>query len=175
MNVVAQRGSAGRSHAIRVMGVDHTSFTVASLERSLMFWVDVLGFRLLHTMTFEASPFVDEAVGVPGAALRLAMVQGPGHVIELLEFTAPADRQTLRPRSCDVGSAHVALNVENIDAVLERIAVLGWRPVGKTQTVGYGERRGLRFVYVRDPDGIMVEFLQPPANGAVAVGEEAAG
>jgi catechol 2,3-dioxygenase-like lactoylglutathione lyase family enzyme len=162
MSAAARSGIAARADAFRIKSVDHTGFTVSSLEDSLAFWVDVLGFRHLYTWTFETGPFIEQVVGVPGAAVRVAMVEGPGHMIELLEYTSPDDRQTYKPRSCDVGSVHVAFYVENIDALLARVARVGWLPLGKTQTVESGEREGLRLIYLRDPDGVTIEFLEVP-------------
>ena len=107
MNAVIRSGTAASGQAFRIKRVDHTGFTVSSLETSLAFWVDVLGFRHLYTWAFETTPFIEELVGVPGAALRIAMVEGPGHMIELLEYTSPGGRQTYKPRSCDVGSVHL--------------------------------------------------------------------
>jgi catechol 2,3-dioxygenase-like lactoylglutathione lyase family enzyme len=159
-NTVAESVAAASGNAFRIKSVDHTGFTVSSLEDSLKFWVDVMGFKHLYTWTFETGPFIEEVVGVPGAAMRLAMVEGPGHKIELLEYTSPAGRLTYKPRSSDVGSVHLAFYVENIDALLARIASFGWRPVGKVQTVESGERKGLRLIYVKGPDGITIEFLQ---------------
>src|SRR5882724_6047995 len=86
---------------------DHTGFTVSSLQDALHFWVDVLGFRLISKDTFGPGSFLDNLVGVKGAGLSLAMVEAPGHLIELLEYHSPADRQTMKPRSCDVGSVHI--------------------------------------------------------------------
>jgi catechol 2,3-dioxygenase-like lactoylglutathione lyase family enzyme len=163
-NAVTEPGAAASGDVFRIKSVDHTGFTVSSLEDSLEFWVDVLGFRHLYTWTFETGPFIEEVVGVPGAAMRLAMVEGPGHMIELLEYTSPPDRQTYKPRSSDVGSVHIAFHVENIDALLARIASFGWLPVGNVQTVEYGERKGLRLIYVRGPDGVTIEFLQLPED-----------
>lgn len=159
----------------RIKRADHTGFTVSSLSASLRFWVDVLGFRHLYTWTFETSHFTEQLVGVPGAALQLAMVEGPGHMIELLEYASPKERQTYKPRSCDVGSVHVAFYVENIDALIARVARSGWMPLGNTQTVEFGEREGLRLAYVRGPDGITLEFFQLPEDGpkqAMQEGEE---
>jgi catechol 2,3-dioxygenase-like lactoylglutathione lyase family enzyme len=157
-------GLSARGLAFRIKSIDHTGFTVSSLEESLKFWIDALGFRHLYTWTFEAGPFIEQLVGVPGAAMRLAMVEGPGHSIELLEYTAPSDRPTYKPRSSDVGSVHLAFYVEDIDALLARIASLGWLPVGEVQTVESGERKGLRLIYVRGPDGVTLEFLQRPED-----------
>jgi catechol 2,3-dioxygenase-like lactoylglutathione lyase family enzyme len=148
----------------QIRQVDHTGITVSSLERSLDFWVRVLGFEHLYTWTFDRSEFIEQLVGVPGAAMRLAMVQGPGHRIELLEYSAPDRRATYRPRSCDVGSVHLAFHVSDIDALIERFEAEKWHALGVVQTVAEGDRKGLRLAYVRDPDGVTIEFLQLPED-----------
>jgi catechol 2,3-dioxygenase-like lactoylglutathione lyase family enzyme len=150
---------------------DHTGFTVSSLDESLRFWVDVLGFRFVSRNHYPASEFLDNVVGVPGAELTLAMVEAPGgHLIELLEYSAPADRQVLKPRACDVGSVHLAFLIDDLDALLSRVERAGWMRLGEPQTVQGGKRDGLRLAYARGPDGVTVEFLQPPrqADGHVA-------
>jgi catechol 2,3-dioxygenase-like lactoylglutathione lyase family enzyme len=153
----------------RINRVDHTGITVSSLDEALSFWGGAMGFQHLYTWDFENTPFVEELVGVKQAAMRLAMVAGPGHLIELLEYRAPDDRQVLKPRSCDVGSVHVGFHVANIDAWLERLSTMGWNALGKVQTIESGERAGLSLVYVRGPDGMTLEFLQSPTEALMAV------
>ena len=146
----------------RIMAADHTGLTVSNLERSLAFWQDVLGFELSHR-AHHTGDLASEVTGVPGAEISIAVLKAPGHRIELLEYHAPPDRKRhidLRP--CDVGSVHVALTVDNLDAVLERIAVSGWKAVGSPQTLQSGPNAGKRVIYVRDPDGTTIEFMQPP-------------
>jgi catechol 2,3-dioxygenase-like lactoylglutathione lyase family enzyme len=148
----------------RIEHADHTGFTVSSLEESLAFWVGTLQFRLLYIWTFDKSLFIEQLVGVPDAALRLAMVEGPGHSIELLEYTAPDDRKIYKPRSSDVGSVHLAFYVENIEALVARCTCVGWPSVCEIQTVESGERKGVRLVYIRGPDGVTIEFIQRPCS-----------
>lgn len=146
-----------------VTRADHTGFTVSSLDASLKFWVDVLGFRLVTKSHYPPSEFLENVVGVPGAELTLAMVEAPGgHLIELLEYSAPADRQLFKPRACDVGSVHLAFLIDDLDALLSRVEQAGWLKLGEPQTVRGGKRDGLRLAYARGPDGVTVEFLQPP-------------
>ena len=148
----------------RIIAADHTGITVSNLERSLAFWRDVLGFELSHT-AHQTGELAKEITGVERAELKLAVLKTPGgHKIELLEYLAPADRRRPNLRSCDVGSAHIALLVEDLDAVLERIAPSGWKAAGKPQTLNTGPNAGKRVVYVRDPDGTTIEFMQPPAQ-----------
>jgi len=147
----------------RILAADHTGITVSNLERSLTFWRDVLGFGLSHRV-HQTGELAAEITGVPGAEISLAVLKAPGgHKIELLEYLAPADRKKnvdLRP--CDVGSVHVALTVDDLDAVLEKIAASGWKAGRKPQTLRSGPNAGKRVIYVRDPDGTTIEFMQPP-------------
>lgn len=143
---------------------DHVGITVPSLTEALHFWVDILGFRFVVQTHYETSDFLEQVVGVDGADLTLAMVEGPdGSLIELLEYHAPSGRQVLKPRSCDVGSVHLAYMVDNLDSVLAKVEAAGWLRLGEPQTVRGGSRDGLRIVYVRGQDGVTLEFLQAPA------------
>ena len=157
----------GRKRAFTLSRVDHTGITVSSLQKSLDFWVDVLGFRHLYTWEFGNDAFIENLVDVKGASLSLAMVEGYGHQIELLQYHSPDDRKTIEARASDAGFIHIAMYVDDLDALLERIGEAGWHPLGAPQRVEGGERDGLRLVYVRGPDGVTLEFLQPP----VLIGE----
>jgi len=151
------------ARSFRIISADHTGITVSNLDRSLAFWRDVLGFELSHT-AHQTGEMAKEITGVAGAEIKLAVLKAPGgHKIELLEYLAPPDRKKhidLRP--CDVGSVHVALLVDNLEAVLEGISACGWRAAGKPQILQSGPNAGKRVVYVRDPDGTTIEFMQPP-------------
>jgi len=147
----------------RIISADHTGITVENLERSLAFWRDVLGFELSHT-AHQTGELAKEITGVARAEIKLAVVKTPGsHKIELLEYLAPPDRKQVALRPCDVGSVHVALLVDDLDAVLERISASDWKAAGKPQTLTSGPNKGKRVIYVRDPDGTTIEFMQQPS------------
>lgn len=147
----------------RILAADHTGMTVSDLERSLAFWRDVLGFELSHT-AHQTAEMASEITGVEGAEIKLAVMKAPGgHKIELLEYLAPFERKRhvdLRP--CDVGSVHVALIVDDLESILSAIKDSGWKAAGKPQTLKSGPNAGKRVVYVRDPDGTIIEFMQSP-------------
>ena len=146
--------------AFRIISADHTGITVSNLERSLAFWRDVLGFELSHT-AHQTGELAEEITGVAGAELKLAVLKTPGgHKIELLEYLAPPDRRVTKGSPCDLGSVHVALLVDDLDAVLERIAASGWIAAGNPQMITAGPNAGKRVIYVRDPDGTTIEFMQ---------------
>src|SRR5204863_194320 len=121
-----------------------------------------LGFEFSHR-THQKGELASEITGVADAEILLAVLKAPGgHKIELLEYKAPPDRKQhsdLRP--CDLGHVHVALTVDDLDAVLRAIDASGWKAAGRPQTLQSGPNAGKRVLYVRDPDGTTIEFMQP--------------
>jgi glyoxylase I family protein len=163
ISIAIMSKSTNKRLPFRILTADHTGITVSNLERSLAFWQDVLGFELSHT-AYQTGQLAQEITGVAGAEIKIAVVKAPGsHKIELLEYLAPAKhkgRIDLRP--CDVGSVHVALVVDDLDPILRVIEASGWKAAGKPQTLQSGPNAGKRVVYVRDPDGTTIEFMQQP-------------
>src|ERR1044072_1753179 len=147
----------------RIIAADHTGITVSDLERSLAFWRYALGCEYSHS-AHQTGERVEQITGVKGSELKLAVLKAPsGHKIELLEYLAPADRnQRKDSRPCDLCHVHVALVVEDLDALLEKMSPFGWKAAGEPQTLAVGPNAGKRVVYVRDPDGTTIELMQMP-------------
>jgi len=145
----------------KVLGTNHTSFTVRSLDRTLAFFRDALGFEV--TSRAPRDPAVIEGItGVAGARVEIAFARGAGHSIELIEYSGPDDRTVLKPRPCDIGFAHVAFDVENIDEAIRAAEPHGFKPMRPALRVDKGPNAGGRAVYLRDPDGMAIEFIEPP-------------
>jgi len=66
------------------------------------------------------------------------------------------------PGTVPVGSSHLSLRVEDLDAVLERVERFGGHQVTDPVDVDRGMNAGARAVYLRDPDGYTVELIQSP-------------
>ncbi len=77
-------------------------------------------------------------------------------------------RQVLKPRSCDVGSVHVGFSVEDIDALVARIATMGWNPWAGCRRLKPASAPDFALSHVRGPDGMTLEFLQRPKETAWA-------
>ncbi|MEZ5098561.1 MAG: VOC family protein [Thermoleophilia bacterium] len=145
-----------------IRATNHTSFTVSDVQRSLAFFRDVIGLELVSLAPRDPA-LIEVVVGVPGAQVRVAYLTGHGHTIELIEYTAPADRGHVRPRPCDVGFAHVAYDVSDLDAAIAACAPHGVAPISPPASVDAGPNAGLRVAYLRDPDGITIELIERPA------------
>ena len=145
----------------KVLATNHTSFTVSNLDRITAFFRDALGFEV--TDKAPRDPRAMESIsGVVGAEVMIAYVRGPGHSLELIEYTSPGERGAVRPRPCDVGFAHVAFDVDDIDAAIAASEPHGVNPVAQPVTIDQGPNRGGKVAYLRDWDGITIEFIQLP-------------
>ena len=98
-----------------IFRTNHTSFTVSDLDQTIGFFCDGLGFDLLSRAPRDPK-IIQQVTGVAGAEMEIAFVQGPGHRIELIQYLAPAERGRIESRPCDVGFAHLAYDVDDIDA-----------------------------------------------------------
>jgi catechol 2,3-dioxygenase-like lactoylglutathione lyase family enzyme len=150
-----------------LVAVWHFSFTVADIDRSVAFYRDVLGLELMHRQE-QSNAYTRKLVGYPDAHLRVAQfrIRGlptgrSGHMLELVQYVAPAgepvDTQTKNP-----GTAHLAIEVDDIFAEYERLRGLGVRFRSEPVAIEAGINRGGYTVYFTDPDGITLEILQPP-------------
>lgn len=147
----------------RVLGTNHTSFTVSSLDRTIGFFRDGLGFDLVSRAP-RSPDLVSRITGVPGAQVTIAFLRGAGHTIELIEYAAPAERRRIEARPCDTGFAHLALNVDDVDAAVAAAAEHGWTPLAAPVAIDQGPNRGRKVVYLRDADGLTVEFIEAPVG-----------
>jgi len=148
---------------LRVGGIDHVGITVRSLEQSLAFYRDLLGLRVIEISGGDED--VGQIVGIPGARMRAADLDaGDGRIFELIEYvTAGDDAVPQRPNG--PGCPHVALRVRDIAQVLQRLAAAGHNPIGTLTTItGAIAWEGATLVYLRDPDGALVELIQRPAT-----------
>nr|WP_276592634.1 MULTISPECIES: VOC family protein [unclassified Methylobacterium] len=148
--------------SIHVRRADHVGFAVACLDEALRFWVDGLGAQLVRTGEMGGE-FLGQVTGANGAKVRMAIVSLADQTIELLEYQG-SDRPSVPAKPFDPGFAHLALVVDDIDALLMRIAAYGWKAQGIPQPIASGARAGTRVIYAVGPDGATIEFMQPPAS-----------
>ena len=141
-----------------ITGVDHVSFTVSDMDRSLTFYGEGLGFELLSDRTVEGK-FPETVTALEGARMRIAHLQAHGQRLELIEYLAPKG-QSPAPRTCDVGSAHICFIVDDIGGVMEKLRSCGARFVSEAMAVVGGPNEGNQMVYFLDPDGIPMELTQ---------------
>jgi lactoylglutathione lyase len=117
----------------------HTNVRVRDIDASLRFYA-ALGFEQRGRLQFDGAYNV--YLGLPDAG-------------DTLELTVNEGRE--EPYDLGDGYGHVALAVEDLDGLLERLAEHGIEP--EKPPYAPGGRAGLRICFVRDPDGYRVELI----------------
>jgi catechol 2,3-dioxygenase-like lactoylglutathione lyase family enzyme len=146
-----------------VVATNHTSFTVADLSRAIALFRDGLGFQLTSRAGRDPQS-IATITGVGGAEVEIAYLRRSDHTVELIEYRAPPDRQTVECRPCDVGFAHLAFDVHNIDLAIDRLALHGARAISPpyVNKIG-GPNAGVRVSYLQTPDKITIELIEKPS------------
>jgi catechol 2,3-dioxygenase-like lactoylglutathione lyase family enzyme len=142
-------------------GLHHTGIIVSDLERSIDFYADVLRLEMLTepSPVFDA-PELGEALGVAGAALRMATFRVGDDTLELLEYSAPPSPVDAPLPQNAIGSHHVALLVDDIQATYDKLAARGVKFLSAPNAIDEGVLQGWRWVYFTDPDGITLELVE---------------
>ncbi len=149
-------------NGFRVLATNHTSFTVSDLDRSIAFFSEVLGFEMVNRAQRDPK-LISSITGVPGADIEVAYIQGPGHRLELIQYHGPSERSQVDSRPCDSGFAHVAYDVDDVDAAVAASAPHQVLPIGEVTVIDKGPNAGRKVVYLRDPDGVTIEYIEVTA------------
>lgn len=155
---------ANRAGAAGFGAVHHVGVTVADLDRALAFWERLLGARGRDRRTLQG-PQLATLVGYDGVRIDSCWVDLPGGVaLELLHYLG-RDEQPYDPGTAHPGNVHVCLHVADMDAAHTHAVACGAEPVSERPIdVAAGPRAGSRIAYLRDPDGVTLELLQPPTG-----------
>ncbi len=145
-----------------ITGVNHVSFTVPDIERTVQFWCDVLGFERAPIRERLGS-WVAKVTGVAGARIRVVHLHGYGHHMEFIEYAEGArEKPTDLPDRPGVG--HVCLEVEDIHDTERRLLAAGATPLGTMTEIREPGMKACIAGYLRDPNGIIIELLEAIAE-----------
>jgi catechol 2,3-dioxygenase-like lactoylglutathione lyase family enzyme len=150
-----------------IRGLHHASITTADIERLSAFYRDLLGFDVvLRTSWPVGNATADAIFNLRDTAVEMVMLKTANAFLELFQFANPvgAPGDPDRP-VCDQGITHICLIVDDLDAEYARLKAAGMSFHYTPQAVP-----GLcRATYGRDPDGNIIELLQPDSGGPFAV------
>jgi len=125
----------------------HTMLRVGDLERSLAFYTEVLGMKLLRRKDYPDGKFTLAFVGY--------QPESEGAVLEL---THNWDTSSYELGN---GYGHIALEVDDAYAACEKIKQKGGRVVREAGPMKHGKTI---IAFVEDPDGYKVELIQADSH-----------
>src|SRR5262245_44344931 len=139
-----------------ITGVGNFSHIVASLDRSIQFYRDVIGLELENAPRVFSGTEAMKVGNTPGAQSLFATLKVPGSEmgVEVIEYK-DIDRRPAQARFQDPGAANLVLTVRDLDAIVARIKKASARinsaggvpatlPGGQPRDFRAGPRRLLR-------------------------------
>ncbi len=153
-----------------IVGIHHVAISVPDLARGIEFYTQAFGFTVVQQSSFDGDqPQVDAAIGLSNAAADMAMLKAPNAFVELWQYRHP-EPEDKRSRPCDLGYPHFALQVDDIEAEVERLKTHGMTFVGP-KAVNFGSSSAL---YGKDPFGNVIELydIRDPNTAQLARTQE---
>ncbi|MGE3540847.1 MAG: VOC family protein [Candidatus Tectimicrobiota bacterium] len=149
------------AESIQAAAISHIAVCVRSMDRSLQFYRDILGFQVTKDAVQDTSqgglPHLYQARHAQRRVVHLRY--GDRHSVPFLVLTEhPGETVTGTPIMLDqVGISHISFTVPNVGALTQRLLAQGVQTCGPADA--FRDANGhIRTVFVFDPDGILVQF-----------------
>ncbi|MCI0475899.1 MAG: VOC family protein [Anaerolineales bacterium] len=139
----------------------HTNLIARDWKQLAEFYTRVFGCVFVPPERDLSGQWLDDATGVPHAHIRGAHLRLPGYgdagpTLEIFQYDSELEKPNTavnRP-----GFGHLAFAVDDVDAARDAVIAAGGHGVGKIVTVEIPGAGAIRFVYVTDPEGNVVEL-----------------
>lgn len=125
------------------MRILHTMLRIGDLEKSIAFYTDVLGMKVLRRKDYPEGKFTLAFVGYQDEA--------EGSVLELTH------NWDTKKYDLGTGYGHIAIEVDNAYAACDEIRKRGGRV---TREAGPMKHGATVIAFVEDPDGYKIELIQ---------------
>jgi catechol 2,3-dioxygenase-like lactoylglutathione lyase family enzyme len=135
----------------------HIGLVVEDLDETVRF-LELLGLECSEPGTFGGE-WIDRIIGLDDVTVELVMARDRdgNDVFEVVRFDSPsASAQEPAPAANRPGLRHVAFNVDDVRAVVDRVRAAGWDTIG--EIVDY--ESVFLLCYVRGPEGVIVELAE---------------
>lgn len=129
------------------MNIDHIGVAVRSIDRTLEFYRDILGIEPSHRTEVDHEHVEVAILPIGGSRIELLRATSQDSVI---------DRFIERHGE---GLHHVAVQVDDLDAAVERLKRSGSRLVGEKIQIG-AEGYRYMFVHPASTGGVLLELVQ---------------
>ncbi|QKY21320.1 VOC family protein [Halolamina sp. CBA1230] len=136
---------------------DHVGVVVDDLDAVAAFFLD-LGFEREGGASVEGET-VDKINGLDGVRAEVVMIRAPDGSgrLELVKYHAPIDDEGAHRFPANrMGFRHIAIEVDGLDTIVDRLRDNGFDTVGEVR-----DYEGIyRLCYVRGPEGLIVELTE---------------
>lgn len=144
--------------------ITHVGITVSDIKKSIAFYRDVLGMRLISSATMKGKE-TDRLFNRDNCVVYLAYLNGTAPLsappIELIQFVGDVCNKD-SPDLHKISISEICFTVDDIDAVYQTLRGRKVEFLSEPQEFDF-TKQGLgksKAVYFKDPDGIILELMQ---------------
>ena len=139
----------------------HTNLVATDWQRLARFYEDVFGCTRIPPERNYQGEWLGQGTGVPGAALRGIHLRLPGWgeagpTLEIFTYEDMPERP--EPAANRPGIGHLAFSVPDVAAARAAVLRAGGHDLGEIVQVDVPGRGALRFVYMTEPEGNILEL-----------------
>ena len=92
-----------------IKGLEHVALSVSDLDRSIVFYRDIIGLKLDRVFEYGPDSKLGDIVGMPCCTARIAHLTSKGQMLELIEYKNPKGRPVPDDaRQADNGFIHIS-------------------------------------------------------------------
>ena len=139
----------------------HTNIVAQDWRKLAEFYQRILGCIPVPPERTNVGEWVERSTGVPGAEVRGIHLRLPGYgddgpTLEIFQY----NRAQKRPETAinRPGLAHLAFEVDDVEAARDAVLAAGGRCVGDPVTAQIPGAGRITFVYLTDPEGNIIEL-----------------
>lgn len=139
----------------------HTNIVAQDAGKLIAFYKTVLRCRSINETRDLSGEWLDRLTGLHGAHITGEHLLLPGYgedhpTLEIFSYDTLAE--TVPAEVNRPGIAHLAFEVDDVEATLAEIIGAGGSSVGDLVTAAYPNGREAVFVYAQDPEGNILEL-----------------
>ena len=139
----------------------HTNMVSTDWKKLVEFYVNVFDCKVVPPIRNQSGSFLDKGTGLKNARLQGAHLALPGYdknvpTLEIYQYETMVNRKHIAPDTR--GFVHIAFEVEAVEEIVEKVLINGGERCGEITEKEIKGAGLITFIYVRDPEGNLIEL-----------------
>lgn len=140
----------------------HTNIIATDWKKLVDFYVHVFDCKPVPPERNQSGEWLEKGTGVKNAHLRGMHLRLPGYgdtgpTLEIFSYGEMLEKPE-PPTANRKGFGHIAFQVDNVGATVERILAFGGKKLGEVVQKDVAEVGTITFAYATDPEGNIIEI-----------------
>lgn len=155
-------------------GIQHTGFITKDIKKCYEFYTKLPGIKVVFPLHIEDGYVIKKLSGYENAKIKNFYIQIGGENVdpqdnigtarvEFIEYLEPEGKE-IKLKNNDGGNSHISILTDSIEDDYKKFVDMGLE-VSELVEIDYeeGGLKGVKLLYLVDPDGRAVELMQFPA------------